>query len=364
MASTSLAMVQLGPNQLEAREFPVPKIGEQDGLLRVERCGICGSDVEQLNGDLTWVPYPVIPGHEPVGIIEAVGSEAARRWGVEVGDRVIVESPIPCRRCTFCAEGLFNSCSNRMNVGYVPIDVAPSLFGGYAEYLYLHPNVTMHKLSPKVPAEIAPFYNPLACGVGWAAQVGQIELGQTVVVLGAGQRGLACGIVAKAVGAETVIMTGLTKDENKLSIARELGIDATIDVQREDVVERVREVTGGGMADVVIDVVPNVPTTFTDALELAKHRGTVVIAAMKGDVEVPGFFSDRIALKALSIRGALGKPSSAYRLAISILESGRFPFEKLQPRTYALEDATTAIDALAGRIPGENPICVSLAPGG
>ena len=96
------------------------------GCSAVERCGICGSDVEQLNGDLTWVPYPVIPGHEPLGVIEELGDDAARRWGVQVGDRVIVESAVPCRHCRYCAEGLFNACSNRMNIGYVPIGVEPA----------------------------------------------------------------------------------------------------------------------------------------------------------------------------------------------------------------------------------------------
>ena len=363
MASTSLAMVQLGPKQLEAREFPVPRVGRDDGLLRVERCGICGSDVEQLNGDLTWVPYPVIPGHEPLGVIEELGDDAARRWGVQVGDRVIVESAVPCRHCRYCAEGLFNACSNRMNIGYVPIGVEPTLFGGYAEYLYLHPNVTLHQISPKVPLDVAPFYNALACGVSWASQVGGTTLGDTVVVLGSGQRGIASGLVAKAVGAETVIMTGLTKDENKFAVARELGIDVTVDVEREDLRDTVSEITGGQFADVVIDVVPNVADTFVDAVEIVKHGGTIVMAAMKGDVAVKNLFTDRIALKAITVKGVLSKPSSAYSMAISILESMKFPFEKLQARTYALQDAVEAIDALAGRVPGENPISVSLNPG-
>ena len=119
--------------------------------------------------------------------------------------------------------------------------------------------------------------------------------------------------------------------------------------------DTVSEITGGQLADVVIDVVPNVADTFVDAIEIVKHGGTIVMAAMKGDVAVKNLFTDRIALKAITVKGVLSKPSSAYTMAISILESMKFPFEKLQAWTYVLQDAVEAIDALAGRVPGENP---------
>lgn len=364
MGSTSIAAVQLGPKHLELQEFPLPEIGPDDGLLKVERCGVCGTDVEQYDGELPWVDYPVIPGHEPVGIVERLGEHAAERWGVEVGDRVVVEAPIPCRNCEECAVGHFNNCRHQYTLGFTPVSRAPSLYGGYAQYLYLPPNATLHHMSKSVPIDIAPFYNALTCGVNWASEVGGVKLGDTVVILGSGQRGIACAMVAKAVGAETVIMTGLSRDEHRLSIARQLGVDVTIDVDREDVRARVAELTHDRLADVVIDVVPRVASTVADAVEIVKPLGTVVIAGLKGETPVPALFSDHITMKAITIRGVRSKSSKSFPLAIQMLESKRFPLDLLAPRSYGLADAGKAIDDLAARVPGSQSICVSISPDG
>ena len=104
MSTSAVAMVQHGPRDLRRQEFPLPRVGPEDALLRVEACGICGSDYEQFEGALP-VPMPVIPGHEPVGIIEEIGVDASRRWGVKRGDRVAVETLLPCGYCRECIQG-------------------------------------------------------------------------------------------------------------------------------------------------------------------------------------------------------------------------------------------------------------------
>jgi threonine dehydrogenase-like Zn-dependent dehydrogenase len=355
-------MVQTAPERLEARTIPLPQLSADDGLLKVERCGLCGSDVEQLSGDLP-LPYPAIPGHEPIGIVAQLGEVAAKRWGIQPGDRVIVEAPVPCRRCEYCSSGSFNLCPEHLSIGGTSIDVAPSLYGGYAEYLYLHPNSTLHRIAPSVPLDIATFYNALACGVSWASLEGGAKLGDLVLVLGAGQRGIACGLVAKAVGAEKVVITGLSIDEHKLAIARRLGADATIDVERENLHDRFLEITDGRRPDLVIDVVPRQASTLIDALELVKSNGTVVLAGTKGNVELRGLFPDTIPLRSITIKGVRGKTSRAYQLAISIIESGRFPLEELASVAYPLEKAVEAIRALGGAAGERAPVCVSLAPG-
>ncbi len=106
MPRTTRAIVQTAPRALELREFPIPDIGDEAALLRVEACGICGSDAEQYAGVIP-VRMPVIPGHEPLGIIERIGDRAARRWGVNVGDRVAVEALIPCAHCRACLSGQY-----------------------------------------------------------------------------------------------------------------------------------------------------------------------------------------------------------------------------------------------------------------
>src|SRR3990172_11033515 len=109
MGRVSKAVVQTAPRCLEMRELPLPAIGPEDGLLQVEACGICGSDYEQFQGALP-VRFPVIPGHEPVGRIVELGDEAARRCGVQVGDRVAVETLIPCGFCRNCVRGACRLC--------------------------------------------------------------------------------------------------------------------------------------------------------------------------------------------------------------------------------------------------------------
>jgi threonine dehydrogenase-like Zn-dependent dehydrogenase len=356
------ALVQTGPEKLEMREFPVPTVSDDDAVLYVDRCGLCGTDVEQVRGELPWVPNLVIPGHEPVGTIAAIGATAAQRWGVQVGDRVIVEAFVPCRSCGYCAEGMFSSCPTQLSLGFVPISHQPALMGGFAQCLYLPANATVHKMSADVPLDIAPFYNALTCGVDWVTGAAGVSLGSTMVILGSGPRGIACGLVAKAVGAETVIMTGLSRDAHKLQIARELGIDATIDIERENLVDRVAELTGGALADAVIDVVPSAASTINDALNVVRSRGTVVVAGMKGENPVPDFRSDKIIMKSLTIKGVRGKRSSSYPRAISILESGRFPLHKLEPRTYPLGQALDAIQAQAGVGTESASLCVSINP--
>src|SRR5213593_3963834 len=106
---TSRAVVQTAPRRLELRELPIPEIDDDSALLRVEACGICGSDAEQYVGTIP-VRYPLVPGHEPLGVIERIGDRAAKRWHVDVGDRVAVEAPIPCGHCRSCVTGHYNVC--------------------------------------------------------------------------------------------------------------------------------------------------------------------------------------------------------------------------------------------------------------
>ncbi len=215
MADMVRAVVQTGPRQMEIREFPRPVIGPEDGaLLRVEACGICGSDVEQYKGAMGTRGLPMVPGHEPLGIIEEIAPATAARWGVNAGDRVAVEILIPCRSCDLCLAGRYMQCKNRpgSHGGYNPPERGLGLWGGYAEYMHLHPNSIVHPVRADIPAEIAVMYNPLGAGVRWALQYGGVHLGSSVLVLGAGQRGLAAILASRYVGAGLIIATGLGRD--------------------------------------------------------------------------------------------------------------------------------------------------------
>ena len=371
------AAVQVGPRQVEVREFPRPRIGPDDGLLRVEANGICGSDVETYKGNLGSRSLPMVPGHEPLGIVEEIGERAASRWGVQPGDRVALEVIVPCHYCQNCLTGRYQACPNRTaGHGVSPIDMAPSLWGGFAEYLYLSPGTVVHKIDKSLPAEVAAMYNPMGAGVRWAGHLGGVGIGDTVLVLGAGQRGLACVVAARAAGAGTIIITGLEADAHKLALAREFGADHTITVDREasvdggrragsgeDTVERVREITDGAMADVVLELTPMAEQPVTDALLAARHGGRVVLAGLKGGKEIP-LRTDLIINRALNVVGAFGVDARANEEAIALIESGRFPLEKMHTHTFGLEDCARAIETLAGEVPGERAVHVSIHPNG
>jgi threonine dehydrogenase-like Zn-dependent dehydrogenase len=366
MPRTSRAVVQEGPRQLVLRELPLPAIGDDDALLRVEACGICGSDAEQYAGVLP-VAFPVVPGHEPLGTIEKIGDRAAKRWGVDVGARVAVEAPIPCGRCRTCRSGRYTMCRARGGFfahGYVPLERPPGLWGAYADYMYLDPCSIVHPVRADVPASLAVMFNPLGAGFRWAVEIPRTGPGDTVLVLGPGQRGLASVIAARAAGADTIIVTGLARDARKLALARELGADHVIDVENEDARVRVKELTGGHGADVVIEVSSNAPEPVAEALHYVASGGRIVLAGVKGFKAVPEFVSDLIVVKEATILGAFGVTSRSYEAAIRLIESGTVPLARLHTHDFALEDAETAIRRLAGELPGEASIHSCLLPGG
>jgi threonine dehydrogenase-like Zn-dependent dehydrogenase len=363
MADTVRAAVQIAPRNIEIREFPRPRIGPDHGLLRVEANGICGSDVETYKGHLGGAVDPFIPGHEPLGVIEEVGERAAQRWGVEPGDRVALEIIVPCRSCQRCLTGRYQSCRNRtVGHGVTPIKVAPGLWGGLSEYLYLSPGAILHPIDKTLPAEIAVMFNPIGAGVRWACHLGGVGLGDTVLVLGAGQRGLAAVIAARAAGAGTIIVTGLATDAHKLALAREFGADHTIVVDETDTVQRVTELTDGQLADVTLELTPMATEPVTDAILATRHGGRVVLAGLKGGKEVP-LRTDLIVNRALTVVGAFGVDARAYAEAIRIIESRRFPLEKLHTHTFGLDSTTLAIETLAGEAPGQAAVHVSVHPG-
>jgi threonine dehydrogenase-like Zn-dependent dehydrogenase len=365
MPATTRAIVQTGPRQLELRELPIPDIDADSALLRVEACGICGSDVEQYTGTLP-VRWPLIPGHEPLGIIEKIGDRAAQRWGVDAGDRVAVEVLIPCGHCKACVEGRYQVCRGRggmFGYSYVPLSHPPGLWGAYADYMYLDPCSLVHRMRKDIPASIAVMFNPLGAGFRWAVEIPDTGPGDTVLILGPGQRGLASVIAARAAGADTIIVTGLTRDAHKLALALELGADHVINIETEDARKRVQDLTGGRGADVVIEVSAYAPEPIAEALYYVAAGGRIVLAGVKGFKPVPAFISDLIVAKEITIKGAFGVTSRGYASAIRLIESGRVPVEKMHTHDFALADAERAIQMLGGEIPGESSIHSCLLPG-
>ena len=151
MSDKILAAVALEGKRTEVREFDVPSLPPEGGLLKIEAAGVCGADWPYfLNYPKT--KGPLILGHENVGIVARVGKAAAERWGIKEGDRVALEEYLPCGHCEYCRSAEFRLCDatdtligNGVRYGSTPISVAPSLWGGYSQYQYLHPNAVFHK---------------------------------------------------------------------------------------------------------------------------------------------------------------------------------------------------------------------------
>jgi len=364
-----IAAVQTGPRTLELHEFARPVVANDAALLRVEACGLCGSDIAQFEGAYArdgLAAMPCIPGHEPVGVIEEIGPSAAVRWNVAVGDRVAIEPHLSCGVCDACLDGERNACAvgehREVNYGFIGTDVDTGLWGGYSQYMLIDPRTVMHKMAKSLSPAIASMFNPIGAGIRWAYRAPSTRIGDTVVVLGAGQRGLACVIALRAAGAGTVIVTDLARCASKLELALELGADHVVVADEEDVVERVTELTGGRLADVVVEVTAGATKPVTDAIEIVKRGGTIVLAGVKEGRAIPDFVSDKIVLGNIRIQGVFAVDSASFRQAIRLIEFDTGPFARMHSRTYPLAEAARAIERLSGADGDPPAIHVAIEP--
>jgi threonine dehydrogenase-like Zn-dependent dehydrogenase len=366
----ALVAAQVADRRFELMEHPIPPVGRGEALLRIEACGLCGSDVEQYRGAFIakgLVSYPVIPGHEPVGTIEEIGSEAAAAWGVKRGDRVAVEPHLSCGLCRSCLEGHYHLCkairpTGLPAYGFLPMDLGHGLWGGYATYLHLAPRTVLHRIPATMPIELASMYQALAAGVRWAVQVPKTALGDTVLILGCGQRGLGAVIACKEAGAGTVIVTGLKRDAHKLALAAALGADHTIVADEEDTLARVMAITGGRGVDIALDVTPGAVQPVIDAVEAVRVGGTIVIGGVKGKRITVALDTDRVVFKEITIHGVYSQGTAAYREALRLLAENRYRLERLHTHSFPLSQVERALQVLGGEMAGEPSICVSLHP--
>jgi threonine dehydrogenase-like Zn-dependent dehydrogenase len=363
------AAVSFEGRRTEVREFPMPEPSHDTGLLKVELCGICGSDWGYY-GTYPKMKGPLIFGHEAVGHVTTLGRDAVRRFGVKEGDRVALEEYLPCGHCKYCREGDFRLCDetdtlNRpdsIRYGSTPISIQPSLWGGYTQYQYLHPNSVFHHVPDHVPAKLATLALPLGNGVEWAYLQGGVKIGECVVIQGPGQQGLACLIAAIEAGAGKIIVTGLSNpaDQRRLALARKLGAHHTINVDEEDLLETVADLTGGDMADLVIDCASGGTATVTSAIQIANKRGRIILGGRKFK-PIPEFMSDVLITRFLTVKGMRGHSFKAVELGLQIIASGRYPLEDLCTHVFPLAQTNKALHTVGGE-GEEGAIHVSIDP--
>jgi alcohol dehydrogenase len=352
----------VGREQIEIREYPRPVIPADGALLEVEAGGVCGTDVKYFHATIP-LPYPVILGHEIAGRIAEIGPVARRIHDVAEGDRVILKGTRGCGHCPDCRRGGPRFCKQKTNYGgTITSDRPPHLFGGFADALYVAPDVVLTKVPDGVSAEAACLIGSvMANGYQWAVVQGGAHLGDYVLIQGPGQQGLACLFAAKAAGVGRVVVSGRGRDAERLRLAAAWGADRIVDVDQEDVLDVIREETGGTMADVVVDVSGN-PAAIATSLKATRRQGTMVLAGLVGTgVQVPLELDDAV-WSEKRIQGAYTADAPALDATLrSVLASG-FPVADMISHAFPIEETERCIRAVGGEIPELYPIKAIIRP--
>jgi threonine dehydrogenase-like Zn-dependent dehydrogenase len=343
------------PGQLTLERFELPAPAKGDLILQTELSGVCGSDLHLYHG---WFKRGlIVPGHEFVGRVVEVGGEVLDAQGqpLKVGDLVVPESQVPCRRCRFCLGGGsrydkvvdYNACESFFFFGSKPIGDPPSVIGGWSDYVQVPGNALLHKIEDDLaPLEAIVLLEPLSVAVKAVAKAGVVP-GDTVVVQGPGIIGLSTVVAARAAGASMIMLTGASVDEARLRAGEMLGADLTVDLQRENPFDILHSATSGNLADRVIDA-SGAKQAFQQGLDMTGRSGVYVnIGGFRPEDEIT-FRPDRLKREKIDIRFShMG--TNAYGPALSIIRSRRFPLEKLVTHYFPLEEAERALQALEGR---------------
>jgi threonine dehydrogenase-like Zn-dependent dehydrogenase len=367
MSTPVLAAVRTAPSTTELQEFPMPEIPDDGALLKVEVAGICGTDVKMYAKPV--IQEPVIMGHENVGTIAKAGPAFTKRQGLVEGDRVFVEHYVACYRCEWCRIGEYRHCEltdwrtnpDARRYGYTTSENPYHLWGGFSQYMYLPWNAVLHRVPDNVSDEESGIITPLSNGIEWALVDAGVGFMSTVLIQGPGQQGLSQVVACKQAGASLIVVSGTTRDRARLELAEKLGADHVIDVQQEDALERVMQITKGKGVDVVLDCTAGAGTTpillGIDALK--RRAGTMVV---QGELAAfPDFPIKKLTEKAITIKSARGHSFRAVELAIAQLASKRFPLHLLTTHEFGLGEVDRAIKAVGGQAE-EDVIHVSLLP--
>jgi threonine dehydrogenase-like Zn-dependent dehydrogenase len=355
MTEQVLAAVRVGPSKMEIREFPMPDVPEDAALMRMEVAGICGTDVK-LYKNPPWAA-PTIMGHENIGTIAKAGREFTRRKGFKEGDLVFVEHYVMCGKCEWCHQGQYRHCENTdwrtnpdgIRYGYTSAERAPHLWGGFAQYVYLPWNAVLHQVPKGVTPELAGLVTPMANGVEWSLFDANVGYNSAVLIQGPGQQGLSQTVICKQAGASLIIVTGTSKDSARLEVAKLLGADYVIDVQKEDPLSRIMEITGGKGVDISLDCTAGAGTTpILLGLDALKRKAGLIV--VQGELKTfPDFPLEKLTVKAVTIKSARGHSFRSCELALQQIASKRFPLEKITTHRFGLKDADLAIKSVGGQ---------------
>lgn len=353
------AVVCHGPQDYRLETRPLPVIDENEILVRVLACGICAGDIKSWHGAAMfwgggvlppWNDAPVIPGHEFIGEVVAIGEQAKDKYGLQLGDRAIAEQIVPCGECPYCRNGKRWMCERQNIYGHQKI-VAD---GGMAEYMKYGARSVVYKVPKTIPARHAAMIEPLSCSVHTVSRAG-IQFGDIVVVAGMGPIGLCKLQLAKLKNPKLLI--AIDMKPQRLALARELGADVTLNFQETDIVAAVKELTGGYGCDVYIHNSGH-PSGVIQGLQMIRKLGTFVeFSVFSAETSVDwSIIGDR---KELNIVGSHISGLDGYPIAIDFLERGVIKVDKLVTHQFQLDDFLAAF-RLAEK--GDESIKVILTP--
>ncbi len=327
------ALTLTASNQFTFDEAPAPEAAENEVIIAVKACGICGSDIHGMDGSSGRRQPPIIMGHEAAGEIVTIG-DAVTNW--KIGDRVTFDSTVYCGECESCQNGQPNLCPDR-NVLGVSCDEYRR-HGAFAEFVKI-PQHILCALPENLPYEQAAFAEPVSIALHGISRV-PLEKGDSVVVVGAGLIGLLVIQALKAKGAGTVIAVDL--DEQRLALAKELGADEAL-ISNDEVPAKVREIVGNDDgADIAIEVVGFGPT-INLAIESVKKGGSIsCIGNLKAEVPFP---LQAVVTRELSVYGSCAC-AGEYDEAIASIASGDIKVEPLISAVADLKDGADWFERL------------------
>ncbi len=336
--------VAAGVGHIEVRDIPEPVPQHGQVKIKVRAAGICGTDLHIYKDEFRVIP-PVVLGHEIAGEVVAVGDGVD---GIAPGLRVTTETYFyTCGVCRYCRDGHNNLCLSRRSIG-------SGVNGGFTQYVIV-PAQNVHVLPDNVDFEAGALTEPLACVVHGVQTMPSVTAGDIAIIAGPGAIGLLTLQVVKAAGA-TVIMLGTDADAHRLELARTLGADYTLNVQREDVPTFVHTITPEGLGADVVYECSGAGAAAAGLLELVRRRGRYVQIGLFG--KPIAWDLDQVCYRELTVTGSNASVPSAWVRALQLLESGQVQTKPLITDIY---DVTQWEEAFAG-FEGKRGIKTLLTP--
>jgi L-iditol 2-dehydrogenase len=333
------ALVLREYNDLVFEEVPAPKILDDQVLIRVRACGICGSDVHGMDGSTGRRRPPIIMGHEASGVIAEVGE---RVTGWNKGERVTFDSTVSCGSCWFCQRGMINLCDNRRVLGVSCAEYRQD--GAFAEYVAA-PHRILYRLPEALSFERAAMVEAVSVAVH-AVNRTPISLGDTAVVVGVGMVGLLVVQALRLAGCGKVIAVDL--DQGKLTLARKLGADVELKADSCNVAEEVMHCTGGRGADIAMEVVGMSPTVNTAIASVRKGGAVTLVGNFRPSVELP---LQAVVTRQITLYGSCAS-SGEYPACLELIARGAINTEALISATPPLSEGASWFRRLYNCEPG------------